>query len=81
MRTFTTKDITDIDVSQIIITRNDSGIRIRATATVTLVDSVDPKRTTTMNLNLNKTAAELGVGAVVVGLRNAVLAELKNQLL
>ena len=85
MRTFTTKDITDIDLDQIVITKtkdNDGNpqVRVRANITVTLVDSLDLLRTSTMALNLNKTILELSVGPAVNAIRLAVLNSLKSQL-
>ena len=85
MRTFTTKDITDIDLDQIVITKtkdNDGNpqVRVRTNITVTLVDNLDPSRTSTMALNLNKTIQELSVGPAVNAIRLAVLNSLKSQL-
>ena len=85
MRTFTTKDITDIDIDQIVITKTkdidgNPQIRMRTSVTVILVDSLDPSRTSTMILNLNKTIQELSVGPAVNAIRLAALNSLKSQL-
>lgn len=84
-RTFTTQDITDVDIGQIIITKtkDDAGnvqIQVRASVTAILKDSIDPLRLTTMTLNLNKTIQELSVGPAVNAIRLAVLNSLKSQL-
>lgn len=79
MRTFTTKDITDVDLDQIIITRSmldgKAVIRVRANATVTLEPG-----TSTINISINKTVQELGVGPAMTALRNAVLNALREQI-
>jgi hypothetical protein len=85
MRTFTTQDITDVDLDQIIITKTkdidgNPQVRVRANVSVTLVDSLDPLRTSTINLNLNKTIQELSVGPAVNAIRLAVLNSLKSQI-
>lgn len=84
-RTFITEQILDAQVQQIVITRtqDDQGntqVRVRSNVTVTLADSVDPTRKTTMNLNLNKTVQELTVGPAVNAIRLAVLNALKTQI-
>ncbi len=84
MRTFTTQDITEVNLDQIIITRtvvdNKASVRVRANATVTLVDSLDSIRTTTMNVSINNTPQELGIGAELVSIRTAVLNALKDKI-
>jgi len=85
-RTFTTQDITDVDLDQIVITKTkdlegNPQIRVRASVNVTLKDNADPLRLTTMNLNVNKTIQELNVVVSVAALRNAVLKALKDQIL
>jgi len=85
MRTFTTQPITDVDIEQIVITRStdDEGnlvIRVRSSASVQLVDMSAPTKSTTMNLNLNTTIQELGVGQAVNTIRTAILTALRNQI-
>lgn len=84
-RIFTTQQILDASIEQIVITRttNATGateIRVRSNVTVTLVDSVDPLRTTKMNLTLNKTIQELGIAGQVNTIRSAILTEMRNQI-
>lgn len=82
MRTFTTKDILDVDIDQITLTRDreTNTVRVRANVTVTLVDTLDPTRKTAIGISLNKTVAELSVGPAVNSLRTAVLNALKAQI-
>lgn len=84
-RTFTTQQILDANIDQITITRtkDDQGnpqVIVRSNVSVTLVDSVDPTRMTTMNLNLNKTVQELSIGPQVVAIRSAILTALQAQI-
>lgn len=84
-RTFTTQQIQDVDIDQITITRTkdlqgNQVIRVRSNVTVKLVDTVDPLRSTVMNLNVNNTVQELNVGAQVIAIRSAILTALRNQI-
>ena len=84
-RKFSTQDIQDVDIDQIVISRsrNDQDqfeVRIRSSATVTLVDDIDPSRTTRFQLNLNKLISQLQIGPAVNQIRQAILNEFKSQI-
>lgn len=85
MRTFNSQGIIDADIDQIVLIKSTDGqgnpvIRVRSNVTVKLVDTVDSTRVATIELHINNTAQELGIGSQMLAIRSAVLSELKKQL-
>ena len=84
-RKFTTQDIQDFNIEQVIITKStdDQGnpeIRVRSNVTVELKDDNDSNRSTIMNIKLNKTTKELGISAAISTIKTVILAELRKQI-
>lgn len=86
-RTFTTSTIQDINIEQIVITNTKDTlgnpvVRVRSSANVVLVDSIDPTKNQMLMVNLNKTTTELNpsIAAHITAIKNIVLKELQDQI-
>ena len=80
MKEFITQVITDVDLSQIILTRDVQAqqVRIRANVKACIVNKLDVKEIHDINIAVNKTPQELGVGPAVIAIYKAVLERERN---
>jgi hypothetical protein len=84
-KTFKTGQISDVDINQIVITvgKDISGnpeVRVRCNVSVVLSNTLDPLDTTTLNIPVNQTIQQLGIGPQVVAIRNAILTFARTQI-
>ncbi len=82
MKTYNTQDITDIDIDQIILSRDSQTgqVWIRANVIGKLVNTSDAKDTQTINVAVKELALALGVGQAVLAIRNAVLTSARTKI-
>lgn len=82
---FTTGTVSDVDIDQVTITvtKDTDGnpqVRVRSNITVTIANKLDPLDTHNITVPVNRTVQQLGVGAQVIAIRNAILAFVQTQI-